>query len=322
MKEPRNKILKALISITVVLLVVIALYFIVRSLPLAMLGEVRPKRLVWWSFPLIAMLQIVFLFLAVETWRRVVRVLTGAHIDLWDSYMQLAVVTVGKYVPGKVWGFMARTADMYRAQIPVHLSLISSVVEQLLLMTGGLLVSMVAASIALPQYRVEIAVAGVLLLIVALIVIVKVPVVTQWLLRNKNIPNSLEKTDDYHAQRVFKFIIAYAVLWIITGLIFSIIYFSLFDTPIDTQTIAALILANTVGIVLGFFAFFIPGGIGIREAVSTGILAGFMPIREALLAAIIYRAWLIFIDGLNAVYILAREARLGKRTNADQTENP
>ena len=90
-------------------------------------------------------------------------------------------------------------------------------------------------------------------------------------------------------------------------------YFSLFDASITRESVAALTLANTTGIVLGFFAFFVPGGIGVREAVATFILAGFMPVREALLAAVCYRAWMILIDGLNALLILGREASMAKR---------
>ena len=103
------------------------------------------------------------------------------------------------------------------------------------------------------------------------------------------------------------------MLWVLSGLIFSIIYFSLFDASITRESVAALTLANTSGIVLGFFAFFVPGGIGVREAVTTFILAGFIPVREALLAAVCYRAWMILIDGLNALLILGREASMAKR---------
>ena len=110
---------------------------------------------------------------------------------------------------------------------------------------------------------------------------------------------------------------AYAVLWALSGLIFCVIYFSLFDAPISGESIAALTLANTVGIMLGFFVFFVPGGIGVREAVVTGVLAGFVPVREALLAAVSYRAWMILIDGLNAVLILVREARLAKQQQSN-----
>ncbi len=313
MNQQHAPTLRPLLSIAVVLLVVIGLYFVVRALPFDTLGDIRPKRIAWWSLPLIALLQFVFLFLAAEIWRRVVRILTGTQITLWSSYLQLAVVAVGKYVPGKVWGFVARAGEMYRQQIPVHLSVMSSVVEQMLLMTGALLVAVVAALIALPQYRIAIIVIGALLLLGAVVASSRIPALTRWLLRRRNIQDMPEKIPEYDAKRVFRFSLAYGMLWVLSGLIFSIIYFSLFDASISRESVAALTLANTSGIVLGFFAFFVPGGIGVREAVTTFILAGFIPVREALLAAVCYRAWMILIDGLNALLIVGRETALAKR---------
>jgi uncharacterized membrane protein YbhN (UPF0104 family) len=313
MNQRRASTLKPLLSIAVVLLVVIGLYWVIRALPLDMLGDIRPKRIAWWSLPLIALLQIVFLFLAAEIWRRVVRLMTGTEITLWSSYLQLAVVTVGKYVPGKVWGFVARAGEMYRHQIPVHLSVMSSVVEQMFLMTGALLIAIVAALIALPRYWAAIIVIGVFLLLAAIVACTRIPALTRWLLRRRNIQDTPDKIPEYHAKGVFSFTLAYGVLWILSGLIFSIIYFSLFDASVTHESVAALTLANTTGIVLGFFAFFLPGGIGVREAVATFVLAGFIPVREALLAAVCYRAWLILIDSMNALLILGREASLASR---------
>ncbi len=92
MNQRRASTLEPLLSIAVVLLVVIGPYLVVRALPFDTLGNIRPKRIAWWSLPLIALLLFVFLFLAAEIWRRVVRKLTGTQITLWSSYLQLAVV--------------------------------------------------------------------------------------------------------------------------------------------------------------------------------------------------------------------------------------
>jgi uncharacterized membrane protein YbhN (UPF0104 family) len=312
-KQRRAAALKPLLSIAIVLLVVTGLYFVVRALPFQILGDIRPKRIAWWSLPLIALLQFVFLFLAAEIWRRVVGLLTGKRITLWSSYLQLAVVTVGKYVPGKVWGFVARAGEMYRQQIPVHLSVMSSVVEQILLINGALLIAIVAALIALPKYWIVILMIGGFLMLAAIIASSRVPALTRWLLQRRNIQDIPEHIPEFHVRGVFRFTLAYGMLWVLSGLIFSIIYFSLFDASITRESVAALTLANTSGIVLGFFAFFVPGGIGVREAVTTFILAGFIPLREALLAAVCYRAWMILIDGLNALLILGREVSLARR---------
>lgn len=299
---------RPLVSIAIVLLVVIGIYFVVDALPLDVLGDIRPKRIAWWSLPLIAALQIAFLLVAAEIWRRLVNLSTGTLISLWSSYLQIAMVTTGKYVPGKVWGFVARGGAMYGQNIPVHLSIFSSVVEQVLVVTGGLLIATVTALIALPDYWLVIATGGISLLVMAVVAASRIPSITRWLLRRRKIRQLPDTLSEFPIGAIVRFTLAYGMLWILSGLIFGSIYFSLFDAVPTGQSIAALTLANTAGIVLGFFAFFVPGGIGVREAVATFVLAGFFPVREALLAAVCYRAWMILIDGFNALLILGREA--------------
>lgn len=305
--------IKPLLSITIILLVVICVYFLVRALPLDVLGEIRQRPIAWWSLPLIALSQILFWLLAAEIWRRVVALSTGTNITLWSSYLQLAVVGVGKYVPGKIWGFVARAGDMYRHRIPIHLSAMSSVVEQVFVIAGALLIAIIAALVALPQYWIVITLVGLSLLVSAIVASGRIPAMTRWLLRRRNMNGEMDHLPNYKASAVLRFALAYALLWLMNGLIFSAVYYSLFDASITRESVAALILANTAGIVLGFFAFFVPGGIGVREAVATFVLAGFVPLREALLAAVCYRAWLILVDGLNALLILGREASGAKR---------
>jgi len=293
----QSQLSKPLVSIAIVFIVVVALFFIVRALPLDTLGEIRPKRFTWWVIPVVLLLQLIFLVIAA---------------DVYPSYMQLAVVTVGKYVPGKVWGFVARAAEMSRFDIPLHLSVMSSIVEQLLLLMGALVVATVAALMIFPDYRLLLAVAGAALLVAGVITISNVPALTKWMLRRKNIQNIPTSFDSYDAAKVFKFVLVYAFLWILSGLIFAVIYFSLFDVTPNQSHIAVLNLANTTGTVAGFFALFAPGGLGVREAISTTVLAGFVPLREALLAAITYRAWLIAIDCVNVILIIARQWGLAK----------
>lgn len=300
---------KPLISIAVVLFLVTGLYFVVHAMPMDALGEVRAKRLVWWAIPLIALLQIGFLVLVAEVWRRLVQVLTGTRVTLWSSYLQLAVLSIGKYVPGKVWGFVARAGEMRRQKIPVHLSAMTTVVEQVLIIASALLVALAAAFVVLHEHRIVILAGGAAVLLATVIVTIKVPVLTRWVLRRRDEQNVPDELPGYQATSIVGFSLAYAVLWLLSGAIFSVIFFSLINQPASGESVAALILSNTIGIVAGFAAVFAPGGIGVREAVTTGVLAEFLPIREALLAAVAYRAWIVLIDGANAILLMVREAR-------------
>ncbi len=298
-----------LYSIGLVLFAVAGLVYLIATLSVDSLGELRLQRLAWWIFPAITALHVLFLLLSAEVWRRVVRALTAVRTGFVQAYLQMAVIAVGKYVPGKIWGFIARAGQMYREQVPLHKSITSGVVEQILVLAGATIIAIGAGVVAFPEYVTLIAVVGMALLAGAVIATANVPSVTRWIMRRRGQGDALDGIDDYHWIGVLRFSAAYAVLWLISGMIFAIIYFALFDVAVTLERIAALVLANTIGIVAGFFALFAPGGLGVREAVTTAVLTPFLPMHEALLAAIAFRAWLVLFDGVNAVFLIASETR-------------
>lgn len=297
-----------LVSMTVILLVSVGLIFLIRAAPLEVLGEVQLGTVSWLAISFIALLQVLFLLLATELWCRAVRVLTGTDVGFASSYIQLAAVAVGKYVPGKVWGFLARAGEMHRREIPVHKAVMSSVVEQMLVLAGAVVVGTAAAILAVPGYRVVILVVGTSTLAGIILLSWKAPGITAWLIRKQVPGGTANQIDGYQPTSILRFVLGYALLWLISGAIFATIYFSVFDVSVTVERIAALVLGNTLGIVVGFFAFFVPGGIGVREAVATVVLAPFLPVGEVLIAAVVYRAWMVMIDGLNAIVMLGREA--------------
>jgi uncharacterized membrane protein YbhN (UPF0104 family) len=73
--------------------------------------------------------------------------------------------------------------------------------------------------------------------------------------------------------------------------------------------------ACCLGVIAGFLAFFAPGGIGVREALSTSIMAAVIPLDQALAIAICFRIWTTFTDLLGGVLALmcCRFASCGKK---------
>jgi len=300
-----------LYSIGLVLFAIAGLIYVIAALSVDSLGELRLRHMAWWVFPAITALHLLFLLLSAEVWRRVVRALTAVRTEFVQAYLQMSVIAVGKYVPGKIWGFIARAGQMVREQVPLHKSIASGVVEQILVLAGATIIATGAGLVAFPEYVTLITVVGVALLAGAIIATANVPAVTRWIMRRRGQGDALDEVEDYHWIGVLRFSIAYAVLWLISGIILTIVYFALFDVAVTAERIAALILANTIGIVAGFFALFAPGGLGVREAVTTAVLTPFLPMREALLAAVAFRAWLVLFDGINALLLIASEARRG-----------
>ena len=51
----------------------------------------------------------------------------------------------------------------------------------------------------------------------------------------------------------------------------------------------------------GYVAVFAPSGIGVREAIIAGMLAGTLPLEDAVALGLLYRIWLVVVDGVLGV---------------------
>lgn len=313
MTAARVSRLTPLYSIGLVLLALVALIFIVAALPVESFETLRLRSLAWWVIPAITLLHVAYLMLSAEVWRRMVAMLASRRPGFVDAYLQMSAVAVGKYIPGKVWGFVARVGQLRRDAVPTHLSIMSSVIEQILVLAGGGLVVVAAAFIVFPGYRLYIALLGILVIAGVVVVSWNIPAVTRWLRRDDG-DAELPASAGFRPARLLQFSVAYAALWLISGFILGLIYFSLFDAVASARTFAAIVLANTTGFVVGFLAVFAPGGLGVREAATVAVLAPFLPVREVLIAAIALRAWIVLFDGINAVLLLVGETRRAART--------
>ena len=296
-----------LISIAVVLLVLIAIIYLVSAIPVDALSDVRFRHLPVWTIPLLVLMHMAYLLLAAEVWRRIVLVITGVRGTYTDAYLQMVSAAIGKYVPGKIWGIVARTAQLHRVGISAQMSIVSSVAEQLLVFIAGGIVTLAAAFVIIPEYRPLIAAASVALLAGLILLPRLLPAVVRWVQRRRGQAESVDVVLRNDVWQLLGLTFAHVLMWLIGGALLCVIYFSVFDAAITTNGVVALILANTVGFIVGFLAVFAPGGIGVREATTVAILAPFFPLREALIAAVALRAWIVLFDGINCGIMLVAE---------------
>ena len=296
------------------MLALIALVYGVMALPAETLGDVRFYSLPPWCIPMIIMMHAFFLILSADIWRRLVLAITGTRIRFFEAYLQMVSFAAGKYIPGKVWGIVVRTAQLRRAAVSARMSILTSVVEQFAVLFGGGFVAVFAAALVFPEYLPAIALVGVTMLVGLIMLSRHVPEIVKWVQRRRGI--EVAPVPDIAGGLWFwlQLIVAYSMLWLISGMILSVIYFSLFDGTASVGNIAALILANTIGFIVGFLAVFAPGGLGVREATTVAVLAPFFPIKEALIAAILLRALTVVFDGINFGIMIFAELRHAARS--------
>lgn len=248
-------------------------------------------------------------------WRRMVSLSSPARVSAFQAFCQLVLVSVGKYLPGKVWGMVVRGAHLRRYGVDTGQALLATFHEQYFLLHGALVLS---ALLAAWVFRTEWAVLAALAALATLLLgapLQRFAIRAFGFLARKLwrggafAPAAPVGLDDY-----LPIVAGYMGAWVANGLVFSGVYFTFFDAPIEPHLLGALILANTVGITVGFFALFAPGGIGVREAVTSGILGLVLPLRDAILLSLLFRLWLVATDLAlgSAVILLLRKQTVSR----------
>lgn len=258
--------------------------------------EVRPGLLVL----SVAVLSLVFLA-GTWVWSLVLRAF-GVRMPLRPLARAWFLSNLSRYVPGVVWQFVSLvqlsggaglTAGTAVTSLLVHLgfSLLSAVVVGVWLLpldlAGALAPAVVAGRWASP--------AALLLVHPALI------------RRSVRLAHRLGRGSGEEWEGSWPAGIGFLALgglgWIGTGAAFHLFLLSFADVGIDA--FPAVVAINALAFVVGYAAFFAPGGIGFKEAALTLLLGGLVPPAVAASLAIAARLWTIAAE-VGPALVLAR----------------
>lgn len=203
------------------------------------------------------------------------------------------VSLAGKYFPGKVWQAVARYGLYHGAARGTRVA--PAFAREMLLSTGAAMALVALGAGAAPtQARVLVPVFGLgalLLLLLATPVLERraVAIAARWL------PGRLAASDAGWSGG------AAALAWQVSGyVVLGLGFFALgrgmgwFDASQAGVAIAALCFGGVAGIA----AFFVPAGIGVREAAIAWFLAPVIGAGPALLLAVLARAWISLGEAL------------------------
>ena len=231
-------------------------------------------------------------------WRQQLGVQGALHIFF--------VSNLARYIPGAVWQ-LAGLAAMATARNVSPLAATAGVlIQQLVLLLTGGVIAIVAAPRLLgdwtggfhPAVLVAVALLGMALLVVVLPGLLQrvQPILERRLGGRLTLP-SLSKRE------LAGYVAWTALAWIIYGVAFWLLGRGLFGpaapSPFDAAT--AYIGAS----VLGIAAIFAPGGIIVREVALVGALSPSIGVERATILAIAARVWMIALEILGALVMLA-----------------
>ncbi|MDM8562965.1 hypothetical protein QUF54_06395, partial [Candidatus Marithioploca araucensis] len=75
------------------------------------------------------------------TWKYLLLMVGNVFISPFQSFSQLVFVSIGKYMPGKVWGMVARGTQLKELGIDIRGIFLISIQEQMLLLHASAVVS-------------------------------------------------------------------------------------------------------------------------------------------------------------------------------------
>lgn len=261
-----------------------------------------------WLLPALLLQCLVWLALALG-WRALLRD-GGGHAPTLDQVLvHQAVMAVGKYLPGKVWGLVARGGLLARQGVGTGQGAVLAVVEQGLVFHSAALVAALSAalvptSLGWSWWWTPVLLATALLLLVSARAVVSgVTVPLAALVRRiagRGGPMRLPGAD---LARYRHWLLWYAAGWLCHGLVMVAVHLTLQGgTGVDAGLLGLMLLANTAAMILGFLAFFAPAGIGIRDVTLVVLLALLLPTAEAVVLSVAMRIWTTVTDlGLGTV---------------------
>jgi hypothetical protein len=261
----------------------------------------------WRYLALAGLFQLGYLAVNTSCWRATIGWYGGIDIGWLTSFRQLMMAALGKYFPGKVWGMIARAKSLSQAGVPLRQSALATINEQFLLLYASFLVCAVLwALIQSTAYAWLLAAAAVFGLFA-------LPKLQQWAfglrLTQRFFPENLapDAGNVLPWGNILLLVAGYGAIWIFSGLTVAALYHAIFGGVPAFPLLARLIIANAIGISIGFFAVFSPGGLGIREAVTGGMLSMQLGAEPAVLLCLVFRLWIVAFELLGGLTLLMRE---------------
>lgn len=246
--------------------------------------------------------QIISLFLLSLCWMKLISFSGNLMPSFKVSAIQFGISSIGKYIPGKIFGHIGRYYAARIGSASKSTIIISTFIEQTATIHSGLVITALALAINLGAIK-SIAIALTLigasyLITLALPAIIKM---CERLTNNRfKIDESAKNALLWNNYR--KIFPLYFANWIVTSATLFFICLSL--SPKLNISFYDVVTITSLGYFAGFAAFFSPGGLGVREATFTALLTIHVDLGTAILIATSHRLLTVFFDLLFGLWSL------------------
>ena len=235
----------------------------------------------------------------------------GAPSPFWPAASVWGKSILARYVPGNVFMFVGRAWMSHSRGLAVERVSAAMVYEQALGVCGALL----AVAVLFPFWEYRPGVTALSLIAIPVLVVLMHPRVfgplAGWALRLLHRP-PLEVTLGFGS--VLGMLVLFMLGWLVAGAGAWLLARSI--TGLEVGALPLVIVAYALAYVAGMVAFFIPSGIGVREAVLTASLSRELPGGVALTWALLLRLWVTVVELVFVGLVVGVEVVLRRRGEA------
>ena len=206
-----------------------------------------------------------------------------------DALIDTALMSLGKYVPGKIWGAVvrARSGNSLKKIEPRRIYL--SFFEIAYSLSVGSAVAVCFFLIYFFKFNLIYAVITIAITISVVILLVRLVWKFMQVLGNKFVAKNDIALVDHSV-----FILSYFLLWILTTIPFYLLLIS--TDPLSTNHFFEVAVSFIVSIIAGFLVIFAPAGIGVREVVFSFMSQDSLGWQGAFTVIALHRILLISFD--------------------------
>lgn len=244
----------------------------------------------------------------VQIWKCLLRWSFDLRITTAAGMGHVGMTLIGKFLPGKIWGFLSRGIVLKQSVESATDVAVISVAEQLLFIHGGLLVATVFGSAYYFLHGADgrVLIAALVLLVVSIWfgarTFSKLHVPLGFVARKLHSPMQLESQvwSRLGGRHYVAAVMLFACYWIIQCLVVVALCWEWYVDPGMSQDWIGKVLMTLTGIplavVAGFVVLWVPSGIGVREGIIVGVLVSVFGLNEAVGISLVYRIWCVCWD--------------------------
>jgi uncharacterized membrane protein YbhN (UPF0104 family) len=290
----RTPLAKKLLKAAVALAILVSLARAFNGYRIALAGRLEHTQFVWLGVGLV--LSVFYRVVNACGWGLVLRALgqpmkTTTGVRIW------LVSETLRWLPGSVWSFFSRVSRAQAAGVPAVAASLSLPLELLLTIgawgvaalvgiglsgTGAEWVSRVSAA------GVGAGVLGAALTVGAAFALARWRPSAKFSRKLRGLHESLRQLSEARLSLplLLGIFVFFLVLCFFNGAAFLAVLRAVYASP---PSFLAAVGINGAGWLVGFFAFFAPAGLGVREGSMTAMLAPLMPVDAAVVAVLLWR---------------------------------